>query len=118
MPPSTQLIGSIDQGSFYRFRSGPQTTPSAIRPSISPVEYPNSASTEVACSLNFGGTLRRLGLLRSSRIGEATPFYQSCSMTSPRWTVWALVSAWSIDCTGPAGNPAASRRSHSGAASC
>ena len=28
------------------------------------------------------------------------------------------VSAWSIDCTGPAGNPAASSRSHSGSASC
>src|SRR4030081_891542 len=73
MPPSTQLIGSIDQGSFYRFRSGPQTTPSAIRSSISPVEYPNSASTEIACSLNFGGTLRRLGLLGASRIGGGTP---------------------------------------------
>src|SRR6266478_10114327 len=122
LPPSTQFIDSIDQGNdqgkLYRFRSGPQTTPSAIRSSISPVEYPNSASTEVACSLNFGGTLRRLGLLRSSRIGEATPLYQSFSMTSPRWTVWALVSALSIDCTGPAGNPAASSRSHSGSASC
>src|SRR3977135_2875244 len=40
MPPSTQLIDSIDQGNFYRFRSGPQTL--AIRSSISPVEYPNS----------------------------------------------------------------------------
>src|SRR5258707_4476226 len=118
MPPSTQLIDSIDQGNFYRFRSGPQTTPLAIRSSISPVEYPNSVSTEVACSLNFGGTLRRLGLLRERRIGEATPLYQSFSMTSPRWTAWALVSAWSIDCTGPAGKPAASRRSHSRPASC
>src|SRR6267142_3350749 len=118
MPPSTQLIDSIDQGNFYRFRSGPQTTPLAIRSSISPVEYPNSVSTEVACSLNFGGTLRRLGLLRASRIGEATPLYQSFPMTSPRWTAWALVSALSIDCTGPAGNPAASSRSHSGSASC
>src|SRR4030088_2340451 len=64
----------------YRFRSGPQTTPLARRASISPLEYPNSVSTSVACWLNFGGALRRLGLLRSRRIGEATPLYQSISM--------------------------------------
>src|SRR6266481_2258616 len=81
-----------------RFRSGPQTTPLAIKASISPLEYPNSVSTSVACSLNLGGTLRRRALVRSRRIGEATPLYQSFSITSPRWTVWALVSAVSIAC--------------------
>ena len=32
--------------------------------------------------------------------------HQSFSMTSPRCNVCALVNAWSIDCTGPAGSPA------------
>src|ERR1035441_6947529 len=69
---------------LYRLRSLPQTAPLATRASISELEYPNSVSTSVVCWLNFGGTLRRLGLLRSRRIGEATPLYQSFSMTSPR----------------------------------
>jgi hypothetical protein len=48
-----------------RFRSVPQTTPLAMRASISALEYPNSVSTSVSCSLNFGDTLRRPGLVRS-----------------------------------------------------
>src|SRR5665811_264631 len=95
----------LRKGQNQRFRSVPQTTALAIRASTSSVEYPNSASTAVECSLNFGGRLRRLALLRSKRIGEATPLYQFLAITSPRWTVWALVNAVSIDCTGPAGNP-------------
>ena len=66
----------------------------------------------------FRRRLRNDALLRSKRIGEATPLYQSFSMISPRCLVWALVSALSIDCTGPAGRPALSRRSHSGSTSC
>src|SRR5882757_7606332 len=81
---------------LQRFFSGPQTTPLATRASISPFEYPNSPNTSAECSENFGGVRRRLGFVRSSRIGEATPLYQSFSMTSPRWMVWALVRAWSI----------------------
>src|ERR1700687_4050445 len=49
---------------LQRFRSGPQTTPWTTKASISSLEYPNSVSTSVACWLNVGGTLRRLGLLR------------------------------------------------------
>ncbi len=59
---------------------------------------------------------RRLGAVEAH--GEATPLYQSFSMISPRYLVCSLASALSMDCTGPAGRPAASRRRHSGSLSC
>src|SRR6202161_541448 len=84
-PPGRRYGGCI-RGESYRFRSEPQTTPLATRASISPLAYPNSASTSAACWLNFGGTWRRLGLLRSIPAGDANPLYQSLAVQPPAWT--------------------------------
>ena len=59
----------------------------------------------------------RLGALEPDRRGDAlVPILFDDVAAMERCA--ALVSAWSIFCTGPAGRPAASRRSHSGSASC
>jgi hypothetical protein len=68
-----ELARMFRKGRNQRFRPVSQTTPLAIRASTSSLDYPNSVKTAVECSLNFGGSLRRLALVRSKRIGEATP---------------------------------------------
>jgi hypothetical protein len=67
-----ELARMFRKGRNQRFRPVSQTTPLAIRASTSSLDYPNSVKTAVECSLNFGGSLRRLALVRSKRIGEAT----------------------------------------------